>query len=656
MSTNTSSETGCMAPRLSRLTCLRLSIMVVLLFHCSYTFCQRKRKHGWQKVDDEDDENEVQVEDEEVLELVHPTNKWQSLKPGQAVPRGSHVRLNLQTGQREVRLGEDQLKYWNQQHSENDANDQFINPDELKEAMKKIKEDLKINQDSTKNDSPSSHFRPLEELKEDMAQLNLLVETDAQILRRLLTQLNSTRSTEEKLTILYELEYMVHQVDNAQNLCSMGGLLLLLEGLNSSDSKLQETSAFVLGSALSSNPTVQVKAVESGVLQTLLMLLATTENVTVQKKVLFAIVSLLRNFPFAQQHFLSNGGLQVMSEVFQGDGNRILQTRIVTLLHDLISEREQISKTKPDSDPSHEERLHQYSRVSLDKELVETNWCSLVPQLLNSPEHDHREKALLTLLAMAPLCVEQFGADQSLQTSLISLKTHYEEILHKEKTAETDGGYFQDIRLSHCSAMGDGEVMEMAALGRPFNLGMLYDCRADRLVPGITLWDIGDLMQDTRVAPKPNSEFHVVASESISDKSSSMGVEASVKASFLGGLIEVEDNIEHNSVTLSFSAPSFGVETIKTYRVEYCVDGAEEWEQTETEGDQVTVTGLSPNTEYSFRVRAVTDVGVGPAAQCTGNVLQKSDKMFRFIATVLSMVKQRMKFSGSKKRPTLSRC
>lgn len=27
-------------------------------------------------------------------------------------------------------------------------------------------------------------------------------------------------------------------------------------------------------------------------------------------------------------------------------------------------------------------------------------------------------------------------------------------------------------------------TMEMAALGRPFNLGMLYDCRQDSLVPG----------------------------------------------------------------------------------------------------------------------------------------------------------------------------
>lgn len=29
-----------------------------------------------------------------------------------------------------------------------------------------------------------------------------------------------------------------------------------------------------------------------------------------------------------------------------------------------------------------------------------------------------------------------------------------------------------------------GGVMEVAALGRPFSVGMLYDCRSDALVPG----------------------------------------------------------------------------------------------------------------------------------------------------------------------------
>ncbi|XP_055080585.1 nucleotide exchange factor SIL1 isoform X2 [Periophthalmus magnuspinnatus] len=434
-----------------RLSCLIL--ITVLLFHCCYISCQRSDgaltvvdNPGGNELDTEDgSEATVQEEDtEEDLEVVHPTDQWQTLKPGQAVPSGSHVRLNLQTGQREVRLGEEQLKYWMQQHSETEDKHPFINPDELKKAMKKIKEDLNINKDSNQEESVSSQFRPLEELKKDMAQLDLLVETDIQILRRLLNQFNSTRSTEEKLNILHELEYMVHQVDNAQNLCSMGGLIFILEGLNSSDSKLQENSAFVLGSALSSNPTVQVKAVESGALQALLTLLATTEHFPVQKKVLFAVASLLRNFPFAQQHFLSNGGLQVMSGVFQGDRNGSLRTRIVTLLYDLISEK--ISKTSLDfMDPSHEERVRQYSRVTLDKELVETNWCSLVPQLLGSSEHDYREKALQTLIVMAPMCLEQYRTDGSLLTSLISLKTLYEEMVNKEKTVEKETEYFVEI-------------------------------------------------------------------------------------------------------------------------------------------------------------------------------------------------------------------
>ena len=96
-----------------------------------------------------DDEATVvdDLSEEEDLEVFQPTEHWQTLKPGkvvrdildiwmfewfqyewtstkslnvlhpgQAVPAGSHVRLNLQTGQREVRLGEEQIKYWTHKH------------------------------------------------------------------------------------------------------------------------------------------------------------------------------------------------------------------------------------------------------------------------------------------------------------------------------------------------------------------------------------------------------------------------------------------------------------------------------------------------------------------------------------------------------------
>ncbi|XP_044224368.1 verrucotoxin subunit beta-like isoform X2 [Thunnus albacares] len=82
-------------------------------------------------------------------------------------------------------------------------------------------------------------------------------------------------------------------------------------------------------------------------------------------------------------------------------------------------------------------------------------------------------------------------------------------------------------------------TMEVAALGRPFSLGMLYDCRKDSLIPGMTLWDLNDLKNDIQERPQHCNDFQIVASESIADKSSALNVEASLKASFLGGLVEV---------------------------------------------------------------------------------------------------------------------
>ncbi|XP_030266652.1 uncharacterized protein LOC115577936 [Sparus aurata] len=88
-------------------------------------------------------------------------------------------------------------------------------------------------------------------------------------------------------------------------------------------------------------------------------------------------------------------------------------------------------------------------------------------------------------------------------------------------------------------------TMEVAALGRPFSLGMLYDCRKDSLIPGLTLWDRSDLAEHIGERPKNYNDFEIVASESIEDKSSALNVEASLKASFFGGLVEVDGSAKY---------------------------------------------------------------------------------------------------------------
>ncbi|XP_067303167.1 stonustoxin subunit beta-like isoform X5 [Pseudorasbora parva] len=83
------------------------------------------------------------------------------------------------------------------------------------------------------------------------------------------------------------------------------------------------------------------------------------------------------------------------------------------------------------------------------------------------------------------------------------------------------------------------EPIEVAALGRPLYPGMLYDCRKDTFIPGVTLWEKKSLREDLDTRQQPKTYFDFSSSDSLSSKASLLDVSASLKASFLGGLVEV---------------------------------------------------------------------------------------------------------------------
>ena len=72
-------------------------------------------------------------------------------------------------------------------------------------------------------------------------------------------------------------------------------------------------------------------------------------------------------------------------------------------------------------------------------------------------------------------------------------------------------------------------ALQMPSLGRPFSLGMLYDCRDDRLIPGVALWNHSILQSALDCRPQESSQFSVIAEDSIESKTSSLGVEAGLK-------------------------------------------------------------------------------------------------------------------------------
>ncbi|XP_053085716.1 cytolytic toxin-alpha [Pangasianodon hypophthalmus] len=85
----------------------------------------------------------------------------------------------------------------------------------------------------------------------------------------------------------------------------------------------------------------------------------------------------------------------------------------------------------------------------------------------------------------------------------------------------------------------EAKIIEMAALGRALYPGMLYDCRTDSFIPGVTLWDKQALRDDLDVHDQAKTFVKLAASDTLSEKANLLDISASLKASFLGGLVEV---------------------------------------------------------------------------------------------------------------------
>jgi len=67
------------------------------------------------------------------------------------------------------------------------------------------------------------NFRSYETLKKEFEALNLTVKTDLELLNELLNRFKSGGDDQTLLNILTDLEYLVHQFDNAQQFAQMGG-------------------------------------------------------------------------------------------------------------------------------------------------------------------------------------------------------------------------------------------------------------------------------------------------------------------------------------------------------------------------------------------------------------------------------------------------
>lgn len=406
---------------------------------------------------------------------------------GQKVPSGLHYRINLETGEKEAKLLDDDSTEYLQEKGHKSAMMKITSPEDsggggspnksssssstvpggaaanIEEALKNIPAEI-YEYSKEEMEEIKNQFRTYDQIKDQLKDANLNVRTDAEIMKKLFSEYDElvvdvVKKQAEVERILGDLEYLVHQVDNAIQFLDQGGLeKIVLPSLNrTNNSVLKVKSLQLLGSATQNNPGAQIIAYEKDVAEHLVRFLSTAKVESEINSALFAFSSLVRRFPVAQKHIMSRSVVNVLFEVWTKEINLKIKVRVLTLLTDLLMEAEE---AKSEAELAGElatkeaEKRKQYESVNLEKLLQDFEYCKNVerfvvaekPALISNPEQT--ERVISSLNYSTRLCKEIWSTDPDLRHVVLVLKNRFsDQILESSADDEEEDrvAYLRDL-------------------------------------------------------------------------------------------------------------------------------------------------------------------------------------------------------------------
>jgi hypothetical protein len=231
-------------------------------------------------------------------------NEWRELTPDETVPQGSHVRLDMTTGERFVKIEgtigsrllatlepliemDEELGKRIQAIKDSGVpgSEQYENGVKTlwNERQQVLKGTKKNNDSSTNTQSNNSNNTSPDLLNNHNAEhvaLPFLVEA-----------VKSHPSLELRIKALTEIEFRVQSIDDAEIFTKMGGMQVCIEALTDVNPIIRSLAAHVLGSAVKSTNHLQQELLSKNGLMPLLDLLHHNET---EVKALYAIGALLR--------------------------------------------------------------------------------------------------------------------------------------------------------------------------------------------------------------------------------------------------------------------------------------------------------------------------------------------------------------------------
>ena len=143
----------------------------------------------------------------------------------------------METGKKEAK--------WLQEEAESGVQEQAqssLDPQKIKEALKNIKND-----GSVEVEAPRQKFRSMDQIKEEFGDMNIKVESENEIMAKLMSEFESATGDEARAEAIETLEYYVHKYDNAVDFLAMRGVeRVLIPALNSTVDDLKVIFLFCL--------------------------------------------------------------------------------------------------------------------------------------------------------------------------------------------------------------------------------------------------------------------------------------------------------------------------------------------------------------------------------------------------------------------------
>ncbi|ALC46903.1 CG10420 [Drosophila busckii] len=355
------------------------------------------------------------------------THEWQVIREGQGIPKGLHVRINMQTGVKEAKLLDESERgtALQSQAGEDDKGDQ--KPLALEHQANIIEESVR---------KAKEQKRSYAELRKAYKDFQKNFRTDGEVIVQLLEQYRNFSKTplaselKPKFNVLDNLEYMLHQIDNALVFIDSGGLedVLLPIVVNDTNTDLKVSAMRVLGALTANNPKAQIKVFERNFGSHLAQILMTSTNSAEVSSALHALGAMLRKFPLAQERILSTIGTQAFISVLSNSQVELRnKAKVVTLISDLLLEKRSAFENNMDAS----EAIAQYALIELETWLSNQGYCAKMEavlskdyvQLLDQPETV--EQFSVALESTEQMCRSLWSKSATLRHALLTLRNRY---------------------------------------------------------------------------------------------------------------------------------------------------------------------------------------------------------------------------------------